>query len=45
MIDVAPTIAQLWGESLADADGLAVNGIYRGDASSTDDPLGFKMGN
>lgn len=45
MIDVAPTIAKLWGAELVGADGAAVSGIYRQGKAVSDDPMGFKMGN
>ncbi|WP_101757666.1 alkaline phosphatase family protein [Oceanicoccus sp. KOV_DT_Chl] len=45
MIDVAPTIAKLWGAKLEEADGVAVTGIYRQTNAISDDPMGFKMGN
>lgn len=45
MIDVAPTLAKLWGTELTGADGVAVTGIYKQGKAVSDDPLGFKMGN
>jgi len=45
MIDVAPTLAKLWGGELTEADGVAVTGIYQQRDAASDAPLGFKMGN
>lgn len=45
MIDVAPTIATLWGAELVGAEGAAVMGLYRPTGSESDDPMGFRMGN
>jgi len=45
MIDVAPTLVKLWGAELAEAEGVAVTGIYQQGEAISDDPLGFKMGN
>ncbi len=45
MIDVAPTVARLWGGVLEGAEGEAVIGVYRQGEADADDPMGFRMGN